>query len=424
MSGMLLIIFAANIHAQYVGIGTTTPLAPLHVANGSVLFSCDTGNVPISGAGTRLMWLPTKKAFRAGIVSSNEWDDTNVGFYSFAAGYSNIASGSNSVALGKFSKASGMFSFTMGENCNATANYSAAMNQLTTASGFGATSMGSLTTASGTWSLATGQYNSATGYTSVAMGYASGAMADYAIAMGQYVTANGPNSVALGTKVNINGHKGSFFFGDSDPFNQGTTPLGFDNEFVCRFAGGYYFLTSGGGNTGRTGMVANAGANSWSAISDKRLKENFRRVNGENFLHRISAIPLTTWNYKGQDPSTFRHYGPMAQDFYKAFGKDALGTIGCDTLINQQDFLGVSFIAIQALEKRTQKIELLLKQNEFLQKEVVALETKLANNNGVVQARYNENKNDQVMRQMMEAINNLKKENDALKKRVAKLEHQ
>jgi hypothetical protein len=53
----------------------------------------------------------------------------------------------------------------------------------------------------------------------------------------------------------------------------------------------------------------------------------------------------------------------MAQDFYKAFGKDGLGEIGCDTLINQQDFLGVSFIAIQALEKRTAD---LLKENEAL----------------------------------------------------------
>ncbi|MEO8110522.1 MAG: hypothetical protein ABI594_10835, partial [Ginsengibacter sp.] len=86
-----------------------------------------------------------------------------------------------------------------------------------------------------------------------------------------------------------------------------------------------------------------------------------------------SQFKLATWNYKGQDSKTFRHYGPMAQDFHNAFGHDALGNIGCDTLINQQDFLGVSFIAIQALEKRTEKIEgqqkqisLLLKQNEAL----------------------------------------------------------
>jgi predicted adenine nucleotide alpha hydrolase (AANH) superfamily ATPase len=64
-------------------------------------------------------------------------------------------------------------------------------------------------------------------------------------------------------------------------------------------------------------------------------------------------IPMTTWNYKGQDVKTYRHYGPMAQDFYKAFGRDRLGEIGCDTLINQQDFIGVNFIAVKALEERT-----------------------------------------------------------------------
>ncbi len=47
----------------------------------------------------------------------------------------------------------------------------------------------------------------------------------------------------------------------------------------------------------------------------------------------------------------------MAQDFFIAFGKDELGTIGCDTLINQQDFLGVNLIAIQALEKRTNELK-------------------------------------------------------------------
>ena len=44
----------------------------------------------------------------------------------------------------------------------------------------------------------------------------------------------------------------------------------------------------------------------------------------------------------------------------RAFGHDEFGEIGCDTLINQQDFLGVNLIAIQALEKRTA-----LQQNEI-----------------------------------------------------------
>jgi septal ring factor EnvC (AmiA/AmiB activator) len=53
----------------------------------------------------------------------------------------------------------------------------------------------------------------------------------------------------------------------------------------------------------------------------------------------------------------------MAQDFYAAFGKDEYGTIGNDTTINSADFAGVSFIAIQALEKRTQEIDTLKKEN-------------------------------------------------------------
>lgn len=62
---------------------------------------------------------------------------------------------------------------------------------------------------------------------------------------------------------------------------------------------------------------------------------------------------LVSWNYKRQDPAQYRHYGPMAQDFYAAFGKDKYGNIGNDTTINSADFDGVNMIAIQALEKRT-----------------------------------------------------------------------
>ena len=43
----------------------------------------------------------------------------------------------------------------------------------------------------------------------------------------------------------------------------------------------------------------------------------------------------------------------MAQDFYKAFGKDKYGTIGNDTTVNPVDMLGIDMAAIQALEKRT-----------------------------------------------------------------------
>jgi cell division protein FtsB len=47
----------------------------------------------------------------------------------------------------------------------------------------------------------------------------------------------------------------------------------------------------------------------------------------------------------------------MAQDFYAAFGKDKFGVIGNDTTINQADIEGVSFVMIQALEKRSREQE-------------------------------------------------------------------
>jgi alpha-tubulin suppressor-like RCC1 family protein len=113
-----------------------------------------------------------------------------------------------------------------------------------------------------------------------------------------------------------------------------------------------------------------AGDNAWTTGSDVHTKENFADVNGEDFLKKISDFHLTSWNYKKQNPATFRHYGPMAQDFYAAFGKDDYGTIGNDTTINSADFAGISFIAIQALEKRSsaqqQNINELKKENEEL----------------------------------------------------------
>ena len=109
-------------------------------------------------------------------------------------------------------------------------------------------------------------------------------------------------------------------------------------------------------------------------ISDKRLKENFLPVNGEHILKSIAAMPQYTWNYKNQDPKTFRHYGPMAQDFFKAFGKDNLGTIGCDSMINEHDFIGVNFIAIQALVARSDKLET---ENKILKDKLSMIEQKL-----------------------------------------------
>ena len=324
-------LFQISKAQQYVGIGTTNPVALLHVADSNVVFTATgdapiftTLNPPVTGAGRRMMWYPAKAAFRVGYVDNNGWDKDNIGRYSFGAGQRPIASGFCSIALG-----------------------------------YNATALGSL---------------------SSSIGYNSRSEGDYSIALGYDAKANGQQSVAMGSEVFSNG-KGAFFFGDSDPNNTGPRGSSTPNEMAMSFNGGYYFITDDLFNF--IGVRVPAGGNSWVTISDARLKEKFLPVDGESFLQNISKLNLTSWNYKAQDPKTFRHYGPMAQEFYAAFGKDAYGTIGCDTLINQQDFLGVNLIAIQALEKRTTELkeenQALLKQNELLNIRLEKLEKLLLN---------------------------------------------
>jgi len=94
----------------------------------------------------------------------------------------------------------------------------------------------------------------------------------------------------------------------------------------------------------------------FTASSDKTKKENFKPVDGEEVLKKIRSFELTSWNFIGHDPKEFRHYGPMAQDFFAAFGHDSVGQIGTETTINSGDMAGILMIAVQALEKRTAEL--------------------------------------------------------------------
>jgi len=350
---LFIILFIAThkmMMAQNVGIGTITPQARLHVADSSVLFSANghalpstIGNPPVQGAGRRMMWYPDKVAFRVGATSGSSWDKDEIGRYSFASGDDTRASGSFSTAMGAGSVASG--------------NYSTAMGAGTVASNIVSTAMGANSNASGYASTAMGQSTNATGDYSIAIGLSSDAGGEASTAIGWVTTASGNYSTAIGNHVSTNNQNGSFIIGD----NSTTTVLNSANinNFRARFAGGYKLFTSADLSTGCTLF---AGDNAWTTGSSVYTKENFAAVNGEDFLQKISRFNLTSWNYKTQDPKTFRHYGPMAQDFYAAFGKDEYGTIGNDTTINSADFAGVSFIAIQALEKRTAE------QQQYIQK--------------------------------------------------------
>jgi hypothetical protein len=202
-----------------VGIGTASPSAKLHVDNGALLLTGSTGSTPISGAGTRMMWIPDKAAFRAGSVDGTQWDDVNIGNRSTAIGYNTMASGNYSTAMGRETTASGTYSTAMGWDTTAIGKASTAMGWDTTASGMYSTSMGylteanaSLSTAMGYWTTASGVVSTAMGQSTTASGYASTAMGHWTTAsgwasttMGDHTTASGFASTAMGLSTTASG---------------------------------------------------------------------------------------------------------------------------------------------------------------------------------------------------------------------------
>jgi hypothetical protein len=108
---------------------------------------------------------------------------------------------------------------------------------------------------------------------------------------------------------------------------------------------------------GNADVTVIEGQVAFTASSDKIQKENLQRVDGEEVLEKIRGFELSSWNFIGRDPKKFRHYGPMAQDFFGAFGHDGVGQIGSETTINSVDLAGILMVAVKALEKRTAELK-------------------------------------------------------------------
>jgi hypothetical protein len=136
-------------------------------------------------------------------------------------------------------------------------------------------------------------------------------------------------------------HTGAFVWADSTDASFSSTAT---NQFAVRATGGFAFFTSTSG-----GATLAAGSGSWTSMSDRNAKENFAPLNPQSVLAKVAALPLSTWNYKAQNPA-IRHLGPMAQDFKAAFGVGET-----DTGITGVDADGVALAAIQGLNQKLEE---------------------------------------------------------------------
>jgi hypothetical protein len=99
--------------------------------------------------------------------------------------------------------------------------------------------------------------------------------------------------------------------------------------------------------------------------SDVNSKQDIEPVAGSNILEKLSDLEISEWSYK--DAPADRHVGPMAQDFYAAFG---LGHT--DKGIATLDSSGIALAAIKALIKENTSLKERLSLLESQQAEMQA----------------------------------------------------
>ncbi len=130
-----------------------------------------------------------------------------------------------------------------------------------------------------------------------------------------------------------------------------------------------------GGYSGGMQVKGNVSADGVQLTSDRNAKENIIPVDPNQVLDKVVALPVSEWNFKGEDKAS--HVGPMAQDFRATFGLGA-----DDKHISMVDANGVALAAIQGLnqkvlsqrEEAIGRISALEKENAELRARLSALE--------------------------------------------------
>jgi len=79
--------------------------------------------------------------------------------------------------------------------------------------------------------------------------------------------------------------------------------------------------------------------------SSRTVKNNIVNVDTQAVLNKVLAMPISEWTYN-RDANGIRHLGPMAEDFYQAFG---LGDTDKGIALN--DTSGVALAAIKGLNE-------------------------------------------------------------------------
>lgn len=310
----------------YVGIGTASPDALLHITDGNLYVQGTFGSsptFPATGSGERMFFYSRKAAFRAGHAFNNNWDDANIGDYSIALGYSPIASGEKSIAMG-----TGAF-------------------------------------ASNTNSTAIGNTARADGTASIALGHNAYSFADFSAALGSATSANANNSVAVGS----NNISQSFAEVTLGSFNTTYTP-----NSTSSWDANDRILTVGNGSSngsrstamvimknGRVGIGTTTPTDELQVVGRTKTTD-FQMTNGANngYLLQSNASGQAIWVYPGSiipAGTGLSYSGTTLNSVWTASGNDiyknntgnvGIGTSSPSALLHVNNSSGTASITIQS----------------------------------------------------------------------------
>lgn len=350
---------------------------------------------PVSGAGTRMMWIPSRSAFRAGTVDGTIWDANSLGLFSFATGFNTGAFGKSSVALGDLSYAESNNSVAIGLN--------------TIAGGTGSTSIGNFNLSEGNASFTFGE----------------GCYSSYGMALGYSLNNKVINSVVLGAFNNSNDNLSNSYNATDRLFQLGNgtsntarsnaitvlkngkvglnnenipdSPLhikGFDNtefghlvlenQFNSEYASLYYnsvglsFKNSSNSNSfyfrnsvgNPIATIYNNGSmlitGTLTQNSDLRLKTNLTKV--QNSGTKLAQLQAYHYNWKAEDRESGVQTGLIAQEVQKQFPE----LVKAD----EEGYLSVNYIGL--IPHLIEAHKELKAENELLKERLKIIEEKLS----------------------------------------------
>ncbi len=332
-----------------VGGGTTNIASNTDATVGGGANNTASGLTSTIGGGTT-----NTASGESATVGGGNSNNASDGFATIGGGDDNTASGDTStVAGGWLNTASGTVAVVGGgfgnQATKARSTIAGGSDNIINGAGEDATIGGGYdnTVTADSATVAGGWTNTASGTAAfVGGGYGNTASGVDSMVVGGYNnTAGGNYSFAAGTRATADDF-GAFVWGDGTDVSVNSPG---SNTFSVRASGGIWLGTT---NTPDipAGRFLNTSTNAYLTTggqfvnnSDVRMKRNFHDADSRDVLKTLVELPITTWSYLAEGESV-RHMGPMAQDFYAAFGlgdsEKAIGTI---------DAQGVAFAAIQGL---------------------------------------------------------------------------